>query len=139
MTIRTAASARLQILGENSTTYVNIAKILDVTINISRDDLETTGLEDEDRSYVYGLRSTNGSGTLIYDSDNSQTVSLMNKIFEDGEQLTGLRLVLNTKDTTNERISGEVLLTALGIRVSVGDVIKIPISFTFSGKPTNLF
>jgi len=139
MAIRTGTSAKLQILGENNRTYINIAKVVDLTINVSRNMLETTALEDEDRNYVYGLRETSGSGTLLYDSDDQGTVSLMNKIFDDNEELTGLKLVLNTSDPKAEPLAGDVLLTSLGVRVSVGDTIKVPVSFKFSGKPTGEF
>ena len=65
MAVKTSATAQLQILSGAS--YITIAKVRDVQLNIARDALETTGIGQKDSTYAYGIRGTSGSGTLLYD------------------------------------------------------------------------
>ena len=115
-----------------------IGKIRDISIDVSRNALDTTALGDYDESAVYGTRATTGSGTLLYDPADAPTVSLMNAIFADtleaGDSLTMLM------DTANgKQISGTVLLTSLQAGVNVGDAIAVPVQFKVNNKPTNTF
>lgn len=136
MAVKTSATAQLKIKSGNS--YITIAKVRDVKLDMTRDALETTGIGQKDRTYAYGIRSTSGSGTLLYDSTDSGTREVLNHILSDTETLSGVQLVLDTGTTTGT-ITGDALLTAAGPGVSVGDLISVPISFTISGKPTGSF
>ena len=136
MAVKTSATAQLKIKSGNS--YITIAKVRDVKLDMTRDALETTGIGQKDRTYAYGIRGTSGSGTLLYDSTDSGTREVLNHILSDTETLSGVQLVLDTGTTTGT-ITGDALLTAAGPGVSVGDLISIPISFTISGKPTGSF
>lgn len=136
MTVKTGATAQLKIL--NSGVYTTIAKVRDVKIDLNRDALETTGIGQKDRTYVYGIRGTSGSGTLMYDSSDAGTRAVLNQALSDSEALTGVQLVLDTSTATGT-LTGDALLTAVGPGVSVGDLITVPISFTISGKPTGSF
>lgn len=138
MAVKTSATALLKFQTSPGTSYVTIAKVRDVTLNINRDALETTGIGQADRTYAYGIRGTSGSGTLLYDSTDSGTREVLNHILSDTETLSGVQLVLDTGTTTGT-ITGSALITAAGPGVSVGDLISIPISFTISGKPTGTF
>lgn len=136
MAVKTSATAQLKIKSGNS--YITIAKVRDVKLDMTRDALETTGIGQKDRTYAYGIRGTSGSGTLLYDSTDSGTREVLNHILSDTETLSGVQLVLDTGTTTGT-ITGDALLTAAGPGVSVGDLISVPISFTISGKPTGSF
>lgn len=137
MAVKTSATAQLQILSGAS--YITIAKVRDVQLNISRDALETTGIGEKDRTYSYGIRGTSGSGTLLYDSTDSGTREILNHMLNDTETLSGVQLVLDTGDGGTGTITGPALLTAAGPGISVGDLISVPVSFTISGKPTGTF
>jgi predicted secreted protein len=136
MAVKTGATAQLQILSGAS--YVTVAKVRDITLNFNRDALETTGIGEKDRTYAYGIRSTSGSGTLLYDSTDSGTREVLNHILNDTETLSGVKIVLDTNANTGT-IEGDALITATGTSVSVGDLISVPISFSMSGKPTGNF
>ena len=132
MAVKTAATAELQFGG------AVIAKVRDVSLNISRDPLETTGIGQTDRTYTYGIRSTSGSGTLLYDSSDTATRNVMNTLLSDSESLSHVKLVLDTA-TTLGTIEGDVVVTQAGVSVSVGDLVSVPISFNVSGKPSGGF
>jgi predicted secreted protein len=136
MAVKTGATAQLQILSGAS--YITVAKVRDITLNFNRDALETTGIGEKDRTYAYGIRSTSGSGTLLYDSTDSGTREVLNHILNDTETLSGVKIVLDTNANTGT-IEGDALITATGTSVSVGDLISVPISFSMSGKPTGNF
>ena len=136
MAVKTSATAQLQILSGAS--YITIAKVRDVQLNIARDALETTGIGQKDRTYAYGIRGTSGSGTLLYDPANTGNVNIINRILSDDADISGIQLVLDTASATGT-ISGDALITAAGPSISVGDLVTVPISFTISGKPTGQF
>jgi hypothetical protein len=137
MAVKTSATAQLQIL--SGVSYITIAKVRDVKLDISRDALETTGIGQKDRTYAYGIRGTSGSGTLLYDSTDSGTREILNHMLNDTETLSGVQLVLDTGGGGTGTITGPALLTAAGPGISVGDLISVPVSFTISGKPTGTF
>jgi sporulation protein YlmC with PRC-barrel domain len=132
MAVKTAATAELQFEG------VAIGKVRDVSLNINRDALETTGIGQLDRTYAYGIRNTTGSGTLMYDSENTATRNIMNSLLSDSENLSNVKLLLDTS-TSLGTIEGQILVTQVGVSVSVGSLISVPISFTVSGKPEGAF
>jgi hypothetical protein len=115
-----------------------IGKIRDVSIDVSRNALDTTALGDYDESAVYGVRSTTGSGTLLYDPADAPTVALMNAIFSNQlEASDSLTMILDSAN--GKQISGTVLLTSLQAGVNVGDAIAVPVQFKINNKPTNTF
>ncbi len=132
MAVKTGASAELRLDG------VAIAKVRDVTITFVRDALETTGIGQADRTYAYGIRGTTGSGTLLYDSADVATKAIMNRVLSDSTATNSVSMVLDTGSTTGT-LTGGALITQAGTTVSVGDLVSVPISFTFSGKPTGTF
>ena len=136
MTVRTGATAQLQVL--SGATYVTVAKVKDISLNFSRDALETTGIGELDRTYAYGIRGTSGSGSLLYDATDSGTREILNHILSDTENLSSVKIVLDTA-STNGTVTGDALITATGASVSVGDLISVPIGFSISGKPTATF
>lgn len=132
MAVRTSTTAEVR------WNNVKVAKVREISLEISRNVLDTTALGDTDSTAVYGVRSTTGSGTLFYDSFDGATISLMNSILADNTEPTdALTMVLDTGD--GRQISGTVLLQSLQAAVSVGDLISVPISFTITGKPTGTF
>jgi hypothetical protein len=138
MAVKTSATAQLKFKATTGDAYATIGKVRDVTLDIARDALETTGIGQGDRTYAYGIRGTSGSGTLMYDPLDTGNANIINRILSDSEALSGIELVLDTASNTGT-ISGDALITAAGPSISVGDLVTVPISFTISGKPTGGF
>lgn len=132
MAIRTAATAELRFNG------TAIAKVRDVTLNINRDALETTSIGQVDRTYEEGVRSSSGSGTLLYDTSDLGTRNLMNRVLNDTGSQSDLTLVLDSSSSLGA-ITGSVIITQVGVSASAGDLVTVPISFTVSGKPSGNF
>ena len=132
MAVKTGSTAELRFQG------AAIAKVRDVSLTIVRDALETTGIGQKDRTYAYGVRGTTGTGTLLYDSANAATTATMNRLLNDSESTDTIAMVLDTS-VTEGTLSGDALITQAGVSVSVGSVVSVPISFSFSGKPAGGF
>jgi hypothetical protein len=113
-----------------------IAKARSIDHQVRRVTLETTGIGEMDDEYAYGKRTTSGSATLLYKTDDPATVALMNRILDDGEQLDDLEMIVYRG--TGKTISGPVLISSLGIASSVGDSTQISVSFVINGKPTSV-
>jgi len=115
---------------------LKVAKARSIDYQVQRATLETTGIGDLDDEYAYGKRTTSGSATLLYKTDDPATVALMNRIFDDGEQLDGLEMIIYRG--TGRALSGPALINSLGIASSVGDSTQISVSFVINGKPTRM-
>ena len=115
---------------------VKVDKVRSIDYQVQRALLETTSIGDTDDEYAYGKRTTNGSASLLYKTDDSATVALMNRIFDDGEQLDDLQMIIYRG--TGKAISGPVLINSLGIASSVGDSTQISVSFVINGKPASV-
>lgn len=133
MAVSTSCSASLKVAGQT------IAKVRDIQFTVARDALETTGIGECDRTYVYGVRGSTGTGTLLYDPAATSTAATMNLILADTPDLTTVELDFDTESVGTGAVSGPALITQMGVGVSVGDLVAVPISFTMSGKPTGTF
>ena len=129
MAVKTGSTAELRFQG------AAIAKVRDVSLTIVRDALETTGIGQKDRTYAYGVRGTTGTGTLLYDAANAATTATMNRLLNDSESTDTIAMVLDTS-LAEGTLQGDALITQAGVSVSVGSVVSVPISFSFSGKPS---
>ena len=132
MAVKTGSTAELRFEG------AAIAKVRDVSLTIVRDALETTGIGQKDRTYAYGVRGTTGTGTLLYDSANAATTATMNRLLNDSDSTDTIAMVLDT-NVAEGTLEGDALITQAGVSVSVGSVVSVPISFSFSGKPSGTF
>lgn len=143
MAVKTSASAALKYKATSGGTFATIGKVRDIKLDVNRDALETTGIGELDRTYAYGIRSTSGSGTLLYDPSSTVTDNamqdIMNRILNDTESTNSIQLVLDPAQTNGGTVSGDIIITNVGIAVSVGELTSVPISFNISGKPTGDF
>lgn len=131
MAVLTASYAELRWNGQR------VAKVRDLSLDISKDALETTSLGDTDRTYVEGVRGTSGSGTVLYDNKDGGTVNLLNTIFTTKTNLDALTLSLNT--TQGIQFEAPVVLTNVGAQISTGEVISCSIQFQLSGTVSGRF
>jgi hypothetical protein len=131
MTVANATHGEVRFKGQK------VAKIRSINMETQRQSLETTGVGEVDETFAYGKRTSSGSATLLYKTDDQPTVNLMNRIFDDGE--TPDDLVMTLYKGSNKYISGPVLINSQGIGTSVGDNTQISISFVIDGKPSKAF
>jgi hypothetical protein len=128
MTVPNATHGEVRFQGQK------VAKVRSISMETQRQTLETTGVGDMDDEFAYGKRTTSGSATLLYKTDDQATVNLMNRIFDDGE--TPDDLVMTIYKGGSKFISGSALVNSQGIATSVGDSTQVSISFVISGKPS---
>jgi len=131
MTVANSIHAELRFRGRK------IAKVRNVDMQTQRATLETTGIGDADDEYAYGKRTTSGSATLLYKTDDGATVELMNRIFDDGEQPDDLEMIIYKG--SNRSISGPALISQQGLAISTGDNTQVSINFVINGKPDRMF
>jgi len=127
MTVANATHGEVRFKGQK------VAKVTSVSMETQRQTLETTGIGDLDDTFAYGKRTTSGSASLLYKTDDQATSDLMNRIFDDGEAPDDL--VMTIYKGTVKAISGPVLINSQGIATSVGDNTQVSISFVIDGKP----
>jgi hypothetical protein len=128
MTVANATHGEVRFKGQK------VAKVTSVSMETQRQTLETTGIGELDDTFSYGKRTTSGSASLLYKTDDQATVDLMNRIFDDGE--TPDDLVMTIYKGSNKAISGPALINSQGIATSVGDNTQVSISFVIDGKPS---
>ena len=131
MTVANATHGEVRFQGQK------VAKVRSISMETQRQTLETTGVGDMDDEFAYGKRTTSGSATLLYKTDDQATVNLMNRIFDDGE--TPDDLVMTIFKGGNKEASGPALINSQGMAVSKGDNTQVSISFVINGKPSKAF
>jgi hypothetical protein len=128
------------ITGSVAALYVGSAKIgkcRDMTLNTSRQKLETTKLGDRDRTYIAGLRDTTGSANLFYDQADPAIVAIMESVYNDVAPMIEIKMLFDVY--TGKRVRGQVILEALSIPVAFGAVTVCSIQFQITGKPEVVF
>ena len=118
----TSASGDFTITDLDATVVVR-----DATVDIARDALETTSLNEYTRSYITGLRGATGSATLLY--ENSLLNDVYAKINADAQSAITATLTLDSGKT----ISGSVLITSVGSTATVGNITRTNVAFQFTG------
>jgi hypothetical protein len=113
---------------------LKIAKVTSASFETTREILDTTGIGEMDNESAYGKRSTSGSATLLYKTDDEPTRDLMNRIFDDNESPDNIELILYRGG--GKAVSGLALISSLGLGVSVNENTSVNVAFVFSGKPS---
>ena len=131
MTVANSIHAELRFRGRK------VAKVKNVDMQTQRATLETGGIGDVDEEYGYGKRTTSGSATLLYKTDDPATVELMNRIFDDDETPDELQMIIFKG--SNRSISGPTLISQQGLAISTGDNTQVSINFVINGKPDRMF
>jgi len=129
-----------------------VAKVRSWSFTANQAVLETSSLEDTDRTLIPGIRSVTGSCSLYYyqatAGETTDTGTLLGNIISansgsGGEQGGG------TKDTVqfelkildgnnNRRITFYAYITSLSMTSSVGEVLSADVSFEVNGAVTGL-
>ena len=141
--------------GQQGQLYINgtkAAKVQNWSFTASMSPLETTTLEDRDRTSVPGLRNTAGSCQLYYYSNtegatptNSASTLIDSMIkataagtVADAVDAVTLKLAFADGSTTGRFIEGQVWLTNVSMSMAVGTVLSANVSFEFNGAPTGV-
>lgn len=130
MSVLTGATGELRYDG------TKIGKCRDFNLSIRRNTVETTVLGVDDRTYDEGLRSSSATATILYDSADTGAKSFLNSILTNGG---AKETQLFLDEPNNKKLSGDVLVTDVGVPVTVGDITACSISFQFSGALTGTF
>jgi hypothetical protein len=125
MAVLTGSNGELRYRG------ARVGKCRSISIDVSRDALETTGLGDYDRTYVEGLRGSTGSATVLYDETDPATVELASAIFKNDEGAQPIEIIVNA--ITGKAFRFRAITTQMGTPVSAGEVIACSFSFQISG------
>lgn len=123
--------------GEMRYNNIRVAKCREVSLDVSKDALETTTLGSYDRTYTEGLRGATGTATILYDEYDATTTQLLNSILTSSNTASLISLVLNT--STNKKLVVSAFLTQVGVPVSVGEVTACSVSFQVSGPVDGTF
>jgi len=141
--------------GQQGQLYINgtkAAKVQNWSFNTTMAPLETTTLEDRDRTSVPGLRNTAGTCQLFYYSNTegaaptnsaSTLIDSMIKATAAGTVASAvdavtLKLAFTDGSTTGRFIEGQVWLTSVSMSMAVGTVLSANVSFEFNGAPTGV-
>lgn len=115
-----------------------VGKITDVSVSVSRDALDTTGVGQAAKTSAKGLRESQISCTLLYDPDNAPAVAMANSIWNDNEPPDTLRIVTRRGSTSGD-FNMEVLTASLGTPVRVRELISCSLSLTVNGDMSGRF
>ena len=118
-------------------------KVTTWSLQAEVDMLETTTLDDNDRSYIPGVRSFSGSATLLYYQDSAgrnDAATLIKTIATTGTQsTTPIDLTLRLRDSTNIKdIRLNAFISSASYGVNVGEVVSAQISFRGTGALTTV-
>ena len=128
------------------------AKVQSWSFSSSQAVLETTSLEDTDRTLIAGVRSYSGSARLYYYQDSAgaggDVTTLINKCIKAGSgagdgtaaESTAVTFQLKIADgSANGRtISFSAFITSFNMNVAIGEVIEADVSFEANGAPTEV-
>jgi hypothetical protein len=123
---------------------IQVAKVVNWSIQADMEALETTTLGDVRRSFTPGIISYSGSCTVLYYKDQpnpgneTSATRLLKKLFntspngyvkQNGSEFT-LRL---TDSTDNNDLTFNAFITSASIGASVGEVVSASVSFQVNG------
>ena len=141
--------------GQDGRLIVNdstVAKVRSWSFTANQAVLETSSLEDTDRTLIPGMRSVTGSCSLYYYQETAggttDTGTLLSNLItansgSGGEQGGGtkstVKFELKVLDGNNDRsITFYAYITSLSMTNSVGEVLSADVSFEVNGAVTGL-
>lgn len=118
--------------------YANnkVGKCRNFNLELSRETLETTGVGDNDRTFVPAQRSARGSATILYDTADTGTTALLNSILTNSSAQT-VDFVFDTR--SNTKLTYQAIVTNISAPVAVGEITACDISFQLTGGVTGTF
>ena len=136
-----------------SGTWTKVGKATNWQLTSSQASLDTTTLEDTDRTMIAGVRSTTGSCRILYyqtsnDNSGNYASQLINKLIkkatlnqpgiaQDPENVL-MRFYVNDGsggDQHGRYVEVDAVLTSAAMSMAVGEIFAADISFDVNGAP----
>ena len=115
-----------------------IAAVRNFSIDLTRDTIETTTMQVDQRTYLTGLSSWSGSADIYFDPAASTGHLAVHTVLNPTSGTVGqstLTVELYLADTAG-KFSGEVIITGFTINSSMDGMVEASISFQGSGACT---
>ena len=152
MSYFTGQHGNLRIATPSGSNYVGVAKIRDWSVNFQMDTLDTSTLGDVDRTKLPGLRSFDGSATVLYYSESNSNFSELTKETiktaapltssnaKDFGSLAGgagiVQMQLKIVEGTQQKTCGfSCYVTGWQMTCSTGEIFQASMTFTGHGAP----
>lgn len=131
---------------------VKAARVRGWSVSSSVATLDTTSLEQTDRTVISGIRSTNGNCSLFYyetdPGSSGDCGTLLRKVMQAATtsdtgiapvpQNVRLKLKVNDGTTNGHYIEGDCVITSASMTMAVGEVLAAEVAFEFNGAPTSV-
>ena len=152
MSFYTGQHGILRLASPNNSKYEPVAKVRDWSINFQMDTIDTSTLQDVDRTKLPGLRSFDGSATVLYYSEaNSNFQELTKETIKTGPALNTtttknfgaqaagagvVQMQLKVGQGTQQKTCGfSCYITGWQMTCSTGEVFQANMTFTGTGAP----
>lgn len=128
--------------GLNGQLYLNgskIGKVQNWSLNASQAVLETTSLEDTDRTLINGVRSMSGGCRVFYHSTGNASEFINNIIKsgasgpEDGVAIQSETVLFKLHVDSTKYIEVYAWITGASMSMAVGEVFSVDVTFEVSG------
>ena len=116
-----------------------IGKVQNWSLNASQAVLETTSLEDTDRTLINGVRSMSGSCRVFYHSDGDASNFITNIIksgasgAEDGVAAESTTVLFKLHVDSTKYIEVYAWITGVSMSMAVGEVFSVDVTFEVTG------
>jgi len=131
-----------------------VAKVKSFGFSTSQAVLDTTSLEDTDRTIIPGIRSFSGTARLAYHQlsagSGGDVTTLLQKVMGTASFPTSVSAGVGTNDVATEvtfelkiadgsangrRIKFSAFITSFNMNVAIGEVVEADVSFEANGAP----
>ena len=135
--------------------WTKVARATNWSLSTSQSSLDTTTLEDTDRTVIPGIRTTSGSCTVFYYQESAgsnaqnQCSVIVEKLLKERTQtdkagqaakpdLVKFRMRIADGSTEGKKIDVEAYLTGASMRMAVGEVLAAELTFDVVGAPLSV-
>ena len=145
---------QLYIKSADSGSLAKVGNLKNWSINFAMNVLDTTCLEDTDRTLLNGVRSFSGQSSLLYYQENNSNVRLMAKDLIYGKSTSGTayssktfgqnspaelsNIVLRLWDGNTRDMSVVAFVTGFTMSCAVGEVVTAEFTFEGHGAPMDM-
>jgi len=135
--------------GTGSGTYAEIAKVRDWGVNFQMETLDTTTLQDTDRTRIPGLRSFSGTATVLYYSETNSNFKRLTEYtidtggsdptvrdFGENGSASAVQFELQVKQgNTTKTVAFTAYVTGFQMTCATGEVFSASLTFEGTGAP----
>jgi hypothetical protein len=108
----------------------NIINLIDATVELSIETIDTTEIGNLDRKFIAGIRTGTISGNIYYDQGNGQIAALETAV-KDGDEVAFVFTL-----HTNATYSANAIITSFSPSIAVADVVRASFSAQITGEVT---